>query len=89
MKFDFFNANFTPIEKYNLLSVYPEFLVKKSKDLMIRGGKFYAVIDKKTGFWQTDERVIQEFIDEELEDFARKKQAEQEASRLALTLWKQ
>lgn len=70
MKLDFFNPGCTPIDKYKLLNVYPEFLVKKSKDLMIRGGKFYAVIDKTTGFWQTDERMIQEYVDEELAAYA-------------------
>lgn len=70
MKLDFFTVGYTPNEKYQILSVYPEFLVKKNKDLLVRGGKFYAVIDKETGFWQTDERLIQEYVDEELNKVA-------------------
>ena len=72
MKFDFFTVGEFPVEKYRILNVFPEFLVKKNKDLMIRGGKFYAVIDKETGFWQTDERMIQEYVDAELQAHAEK-----------------
>ena len=32
-----------------------EFLTKPSKDLMTRGGKFYAVHDKASGFWTQNE----------------------------------
>lgn len=70
MKLDFFTAEWTPIDKISTINVFPEFLVKKNKDLLVRGGKFYAVIDKNTGFWQTDENAIQEFVDEELNNLA-------------------
>ena len=30
-------------EPKNVLGVYPEFLVGRHKDLMIRGGDFYAI----------------------------------------------
>ena len=66
MKLDFFTVGWTPVDKTSSFNVFPEFLVRKNKDLMIRGGKFYAVVDKNTGFWQTDERYIQEYVDEEL-----------------------
>lgn len=70
MKLDFFSVGWMPVDKSQSFNVFPEFLVKKNKDLLIRGGKFYAVIDKNTGFWQTDERVVQEYVDEELAAFA-------------------
>ena len=76
MNLDFFSLGSVQIEKYRLVTVYPEFLVKKSKDLMIRGGKFYAVINKNTGFWETDESIIQEYVDEELDRCAEKKKKE-------------
>ena len=53
-------------EPKNVLGVYPEFLVGRHKDLMIRGGVFYAVWDEAKGLWSTDESDVQEFVDEEL-----------------------
>lgn len=45
------------------VTVYPEFIVKKSKDLMIRGKSFYAIWDEETGFWSTDETDVQRMVD--------------------------
>lgn len=70
MKLDFFKGNKTVVDKYKLITIFPDFLVSESKDLMIRGGKFYAVIDKSTGFWQQNERKIQEYVDEYLKEYA-------------------
>lgn len=71
MKLDFFDATHTRISKnkVDIYDIYPEFKTKPSKDLMIRGGKFYAVIDKTTGFWTQDEFKIQEYVDEELQKY--------------------
>ena len=71
MKLDFFKATHRLNMKNKRLvyEIYPEFLAKPSKDLMIRAGKFYAVIDKSTGFWQMNEYKIQEYVDEELEKY--------------------
>ena len=33
--------------------IYPKFIAKQSKDLMIRGGDFYAVWDEAKGCWST------------------------------------
>ena len=46
--------------------VRPEFKVRSSKDLMIRGGDFYAVYDEDTGFWSTDEDTVLDIIDREV-----------------------
>ena len=72
MKLDFFTIKHRVTEKRNgtQIDVYPEFLIKKSKDLMIRGGKFYAALNKETGFWETSEIQIQEYVDEELKAYA-------------------
>ena len=72
MELDFFKPKFKETPKKNelLIDVYPEFLVKPSSHLMTRGGKFYAVLNKKTGFWETDEFKIQEYVDEELRQYA-------------------
>lgn len=44
----------------------PEFLVVKSKEYFIRGGGFYAVLDKSTGLWHTNETKVAELIDQDL-----------------------
>lgn len=79
MKLDFFEPAVATITKNQKSAyvIYPDFLTKPSKDLMTRGGKFYAVYDPSTGFWTQDEYKIQEFVDEELyrysrEDFVKK-----------------
>ncbi len=50
--------------------VYPDFLVGRSKDLMIRGGDIYAVWDEELGFWVTDENDILPLIDKEIKEVA-------------------
>ena len=66
MKHDFYRI-VERTTKNDVIEISPEFLVRSSnKDLMVRGGKFYAIIDKSTGMWITDEGQVQEFIDEEL-----------------------
>lgn len=71
MQLDFFKIKHRVTEKRNglFIDVYPEFLVKRSNDLFIRGGKFYAVLNKDTGFWDTNEYVVQEYVDEELKKY--------------------
>lgn len=66
MKYDFYKISEMPA-KNDVIVIYPEFLVRpKNKDLMVRGGKFYAILDKNTGMWVTDEGMVQEYIDEDL-----------------------
>lgn len=65
MEYDFFNVTPLPIKKNEVL-VMPTFLNLKSHDLMIRGGKFYAILDKKTGFWIQDEYWVQKIVDAEV-----------------------
>lgn len=72
MELDFYKGDKIIVEKYRTITVFPSFLVKPSKDLMIRGGKFYAVIDKNTGFWKTDEHLVQEYVDDYLRIYADK-----------------
>lgn len=48
------------------IEIFPKFLAKRSSDLMIRGGDFYAVWDQNAGLWSTDEFRALELIDQEL-----------------------
>ena len=52
--------------KPNTISLYPDFKVCRSKDLMVRGRDFYAVWDEKANLWSTDEYDVQRLVDEEL-----------------------
>ena len=57
--------------KKGILEIYPKFLVKRSKDLMIRGGDFYAIWDEKVGLWSTDEYHAQNLIDAEVDKWVK------------------
>lgn len=46
------------------VTVSPEFVVRRFKDLMIRGGAFYAIWDEEIGLWSTDEYDVQRIVDE-------------------------
>lgn len=51
------------------IEVFPKFVVKRSGDLMIRGGDFYAVWNQNEGLWSTDEITALELIDIELDTY--------------------
>ena len=55
--------------KKDLVEIYPKFIIKKSKDLMIRGGDFYAVWIEERGLWSTDEDDVTTIIDMELDRY--------------------
>ena len=45
------------------IDVYPEFLVNKAKDIMVKGRSFYAVWDEHKGMWSKNEEDVQELVD--------------------------
>lgn len=54
------------------VEVMPKFrIMKNSKDLMIRGGDFYAIWDEEQGMWSTDENDAVRLIDNELDKYVR------------------
>ena len=53
-----------------VIEIYPKFMIKKSSDLMIRGGDFYAIWVEERGLWSTDEDDALQLIDNELDKFA-------------------
>lgn len=59
-------------KKRDYSEIYPKFVIKKSTDLMIKGGDFYAIWIEKLGIWSTDEDDAIALIDEELDEYARK-----------------
>ena len=56
--------------KQGVVEVFPTFLIKKSSDLMIRGGDFYAVWVEELGLWSTDEQYVLDMVDKELAAYA-------------------
>ena len=53
----------------NSVEVFPKFLMKKSKDLMIRGRDFYAIWDDDRKMWSTDEDDVTRLVDTELNKY--------------------
>ena len=60
----------TRCKKRGTVEIYPKFIIKKSSDLMIRGGDFYAVWIEERGLWSTDEQDALQLIDRELDKYA-------------------
>lgn len=56
--------------KKDVIEIYPKFIIKKSQDLMIRGGDFYAIWLEDRGLWSTDEQDAIDLIDRELRAYA-------------------
>lgn len=52
--------------KAGVTEVYPDFVVGRSKDLMVRAKSFYAVWDQEKGLWSTDEYDVQRLVDSDL-----------------------
>lgn len=67
---DFLTVSTRPGKRGNV-EVYPKFIIKKSSDLMIRGGDFYAIWVEDRGLWSTDEDDVIQLIDRELDQYAK------------------
>src|SRR3954453_10028973 len=48
------------------LELYPDFVVGRSEDLMVQGGRFYAIWNPEQGLWSRDEYDVQRIVDEAL-----------------------
>ena len=67
---DFMEVNV--IDRKGKLYAVPEFKVFKTKDLMIKGGKFFAIWDEETGLWTKDYFRAIEIVDTEIQKVADK-----------------
>ncbi len=68
---DFYQIRLTtPKKKEEIPELYPDFIVGRSKDLMVRGRSFYAVWDEERGLWSTDEYDVQRLVDLDLQRYA-------------------
>lgn len=74
-------------KKPGIIEIYPKFVIKKSADLMIRGGDFYAIWDEERGIWSTDEDDVIRLIDAELTKYYEEHKKSFEERVKVLYLW--
>lgn len=53
------------------VDIYPKFVMRKSTDLMIRGGDFYAIWVESQNRWSTDEQDAIQLIDQEINAYVK------------------
>ena len=83
---DFFMIATRP-GKRGIIEVYPKFIIKKSSDLMTRGGDFYAVWLEDDKKWSTDEQDVIHLIDRELDNYAKENKDQFDAHVKVLHMW--
>lgn len=69
---DFFKIETQYVRSANITYVKPNFIVGQNKDLLIKGGGFYAIWDEEKGLWSTDINDVIRLVDKELYEFADK-----------------
>lgn len=69
------------------VEVYPKFIIKKSSDLMIRGGDFYAIWIEERGLWSTDEQDALQLIDKELRAYSEEYKKKTDEKVRTLYMW--
>lgn len=77
----------TRSRKSGVLEIYPKFIIKKSADLMIRGGDFYAIWVEERGLWSTDEQDALQLIDSELTRYYEENRHKYESNVKVLYMW--
>ena len=73
--------------KRDVMEIYPKFVIKKSSDLMIRGGDFYAIWNEDLGLWSTEEQDAIYLIDRELDRYAEEHRSDFNARIKVLHMW--
>jgi energy-coupling factor transporter ATP-binding protein EcfA2 len=73
--------------KRGCIEIYPKFIIKKSSDLMIRGGDFYAIWNENKGLWCTDENDALMLIDKELNEYYEKNKTTFNSDVKVLHMW--
>lgn len=73
--------------KRGVIEIYPKFIIKKSNDLMIRGGDFYAIWLEERGLWSTDEQDALQLIDRELDKYAEENRGKFDSPVKVMHMW--
>lgn len=84
--FDFMSIA-TRSTKRGTIEIYPKFIIKKSEDLMIQGGDFYAIWVEDRGLWSTDEDDAIQLIDRELRNYTEENKHKFQDTVKTLYLW--
>lgn len=69
------------------VEIFPKFIIKRSTDLMIRGGDFYAIWLENRGIWSTNEQDALELIDKELDKYAEEYREKYDSKPKILYMW--
>lgn len=69
------------------VEIFPKFIMKKSKDLMIRGRDFYAVWDNERKMWSTDEDDVTRLVDNELNKYVAENDTRLEGTPVIKYMW--
>lgn len=69
------------------IEIYPKFIIKRSNDLMIRGGDFYAIWVEERGLWSTDEDDVIRLIDYELDKYVDENNDKFDSNVRVLHMW--
>lgn len=72
--------------KRGIREIFPDFRVGRSKDLMVRGQRFYAIWDEEAGLWSTDEYDVQRLVDRDLYEYKKRLQKNTEDEVVVKTL---
>ena len=83
---DFFTIG-TRTTKNGTTEVYPKFIMKRSEDLMIRGGDFYAVWVEDRGLWSTDEQDVINLVDRETTKYIQEHKGQFNSTVRPLYMW--
>ena len=59
------------VPKPGIVELFPDFQIRQSRDMMTRGGKFYAIWDEETGLWSTSEYRLREIVDADVDECVR------------------
>lgn len=73
--------------KRGVIEIYPKFIIKKSSDLMIRGGDFYAIWLEDRKLWSTDEQDALQLIDMELDRYKEENKGHYDSDVRVLHMW--
>lgn len=66
---DFFNVVVSEVKsgpRKGEFDIFPDFIVGRSEDLMVKGKSFYAIWDEEKQIWSTDEYDVQRLVDDEI-----------------------
>lgn len=77
----------TRIRNKGTIEIYPKFIIKKSSDLMIRGGDFYAIWIDELKLWSTDEQDALQLIDRELDKYYEENKSRFDSNIKVLHMW--